>query len=101
MRTVWDFHNIENKHTLYRGEDCMKKFSASLKEHATNIINFEKKKMLPLTKEDKKLHQEAKVCYISGEKLLKSLLMITIIKNLGTIVILQVTVEAQHIIFVI
>ena len=101
MRTVWDFHNIENKHTLYRGEDCMKKFSASLKEHATNIINFEKKKMLPLTKEDKKLHQEAKVCYISGEQLLKSLLMITIIKNLETIVILQVTVEAQHIIFVI
>ena len=28
----------------------MKKFSANLKEHATEIINCEKKEMLPLTK---------------------------------------------------
>ena len=23
--TIWEFHHIENKHTLYRGKDCMKK----------------------------------------------------------------------------
>ena len=23
MSTIWAFHSIENKHTLYRGEDCM------------------------------------------------------------------------------
>ena len=50
MPTIWDFHNIENKHTLYRGKDCMKKFCSSLIEHATNEIIFEKKKMLLLTK---------------------------------------------------
>ena len=43
MSTIWTFKNIENKHTLYRGEDCMKKFCNSSREHATDIINFEKK----------------------------------------------------------
>ena len=42
--------NIENKHSLYRGEDCLKKFFSFLRKHATNVINFEKEKMLPLTK---------------------------------------------------
>ena len=50
MSTIWAFDNIENKHTLYCAEDCMKKFCTSLREHAANAINFEKKKMLPLTK---------------------------------------------------
>ena len=50
MSTIWEFDNIEHKHTLYRGEDCMKKVFTSLREHATNVINFEKKKMLPLRK---------------------------------------------------
>ena len=46
----------------------MKKFCTSLREHAKNIIDFEKKKMLPLTKEELKSHQDAKVCYICGKK---------------------------------
>ena len=41
----------------------MKKFCTSLKEHAKNIIDFEKKKMLSLTKEELKSHKDAKVCY--------------------------------------
>ena len=44
MSTIWAFNNIEKKHTLYCGKDCMKKFCASLKEHAMNVIAFEKKK---------------------------------------------------------
>ena len=43
MSAIWTFDHIENKHTLYRGEDCKKKFCTSLKEHATNVINLEKK----------------------------------------------------------
>ena len=31
MSTIWVFDNIENKHTLYRGKDCMKKFCESLR----------------------------------------------------------------------
>ena len=49
MPTIWAFDGIKNKHSLYRGEDRMKKFCISLREHAADVINFEKKKMLPLT----------------------------------------------------
>ena len=31
----------------------MKKFSKNLREHASKIINYEKKKMIPLTTEEK------------------------------------------------
>ena len=31
----------------------MKKFCKDLREHATKIINYEKKNMIPLTKEEK------------------------------------------------
>ena len=41
------FDKTENEHTLYCGKDCMKKFCTSLREHATNVINFEKKKCYP------------------------------------------------------
>ena len=50
MPTIRAFGNIENKHTFYRGEDCIKKFCTSLREHATNAIDFERKKMLLLAK---------------------------------------------------
>ena len=30
MSTIWVFENIENKHILYRGEACMKRFCTSL-----------------------------------------------------------------------
>ena len=54
MSTIWGFDHIEDKYTLYRGKDCMEKFCTFLREHAKNIIDFEKKKMLLLTKEELK-----------------------------------------------
>ena len=42
----------------------MKNFCTSLREHAKNKNDFEKKKMLPLKKEELKSNQDAKVCYI-------------------------------------
>ena len=51
----------------------MKNFCNSLREHAKNSIDFEKKKMLSLTKEELKLHQDAKVCYIYRKRILKKL----------------------------
>ena len=44
MSTIYAFDRIENKHTLNRGKDCMKKFCTSLREHAKNLIDFVKKK---------------------------------------------------------
>ena len=40
ISTILLFKNIENKHDVYRGKDCMKKFCESLREHALKIINF-------------------------------------------------------------
>ena len=42
----------------------MKKFSKELREHASKIIDYEKKKMIPLTKEEKIYHNKQKICYI-------------------------------------
>ena len=46
----------------------MKICCISLREHAKNIIDFEKKKILTLIKEELKSHQDAKVCYICGKR---------------------------------
>ena len=42
----------------------MKKFSKDLREHASKIIDYEKKKMIPLTTEEKIYHNKQKICYI-------------------------------------
>ena len=44
MAAIWGFDQTGNKHTLYCGKDCMKKFCESLRKHAKSIIDFEKKK---------------------------------------------------------
>ena len=71
MSNIWDFDSIENKHTLCREKDCMKKFCTSLRKHTTNVINFEKK-MLLLTKKELQLHQDATECYICRKRFLKT-----------------------------
>ena len=38
----------------------------SLREHAKIIINFKKKKMLPLRRKELESYEDAKVCYICG-----------------------------------
>ena len=42
----------------------MKKFCKDLREHATKIINYEKKKMISLTTQEKIHYNKQKVCYI-------------------------------------
>ena len=66
--TIWVFDNIENKHSLYHGEDSMKKFCISFRKHAANVINFEKNITLPITEKELKLHQDSMVCYNCREK---------------------------------
>ena len=80
----------------------MKRFCESLREYAKNIIGFEKKKNATVNKRRTKITSRRKsMLYLQKKNLKKSLLMIKIIKKLGTIVILQVNIEAQHIVFVI
>ena len=42
----------------------MEKFCKEVKEHATQIINYEKKEMILLTKEEKKIHCSQKMLYM-------------------------------------
>ena len=51
ISTVCSFKDIENKHDVYRGKNCVKKFREFLREHAMKKINLKKKKMKSLTKE--------------------------------------------------
>ena len=55
----------------------MKNFCLDLKEHATKIINYEKKQLIPLTKEENKINHEQKVCYMCK----KDLVLMLAIKN--------------------
>ena len=48
----------------------MKKFCKDLREHSAKIINYEKKKMIPLTTEEKIYHNKQKICYICKKDLI-------------------------------
>ena len=43
MSAISSFKSLENKHGIYRGKDCMKNFCEYLREHAMEMINFNKK----------------------------------------------------------
>ena len=62
--THCSFDQSKNKLDYYRGKDCMKKFFKDLRAHGTKIIDHEKKKMIPLTTEEKIYHNEQEICYI-------------------------------------
>ena len=65
MSTIQAFDGIQNKHDVYRGEDCMEKFHESLREHAVKVVNFEKKEMIQLTNKHQESCEKTKICYIS------------------------------------
>ena len=62
--THCSFDKSKNKLNYYRGKDCMRKFSKDLREHLSKIIDYENKKMIPLTTEEKIYHNKQKICYI-------------------------------------
>ena len=62
--THCSFDTTKNRLYYYRGKNWMKNFCLDLREHATKIINYEKKAMIPLTKEEDKMHNRQKFCYI-------------------------------------
>ena len=47
LLTHCSFYTTKNKFDYYRGKNCMKNFCLDLSEHATKIINYEKKEMIP------------------------------------------------------
>ena len=70
--THCSFDKSKNKLNYYRGEDCMTKVCKDLREHATKIINYEKKDTIPLTKKEEENYNNQKVCYICKKEFDKS-----------------------------
>ena len=70
--THCSFDESKNKLNHYRKDDCMNKFCKDFRKHVTKIINYEKKKMIPLTTEEKYITIKKKyVIYVK-----KNLIMI-------------------------
>ena len=73
MLTIWPIYHIQSNHTLYLWERLYEKVLQFFKRACYKYTNFEKKNMLPLTKQKLKLHQDAGNCYICGKRILKKL----------------------------
>ena len=65
---VTSFDSKQNKHSFYRGKDCIKIFFGDLKKLATKIINYEEKEMIPLKDNENKFYEEQKECLICQKK---------------------------------
>ena len=50
----------------------MKEFCTSLRQHAKNVIDFEKKKSVTLNKEELKSHQDGKARYVCGKRIVRN-----------------------------
>ena len=48
--TYRSFDTTKNNFDYNRGKNCMKNLCLDLKEHATQIINYQKKEVIPLTR---------------------------------------------------
>ena len=85
MSTILSFRSIENKHDVYRGKDCMKKFREPLIEH----------------EEQEESYENVKICYICKENLKICICKIKNIIKLEIIFIKQGNIEVLGIAYVI
>ena len=66
--THCSFDTTKNKLDYYRGKNCMKNFYLDLIEHATKIINYEKKEIITLTKKEEKKHNKLELSHICKKR---------------------------------
>ena len=97
MFTRCSFHTTKNKHDYHRGKNCIKIFCLDLREHTTKIINYEKKEMISLTKEEKRPYRTSRRCYICK----KSLVLIITIKNIIRLEIIVTILGNMEVLFMI
>ena len=62
--TNCSFDKSYNNLSHYRGEDCMKRFCKDLKDHATRIVDFKRKFITPLTKDEEDCYDKKKILVI-------------------------------------
>ena len=85
--THCSFDTTKNKIDYYRGKNCMKNFRLDLREHATKVMNYEKKEMIPLTKKEEKKCNKQKVCHICKKDLVLMITIKYIIKKIIVIIL--------------
>ena len=68
MFTYCLFDSNKNNQDFYRCEDSMKRFCADLTDHRREIINSEKKEMLPFTDEENDSYNNQTFCHICKKK---------------------------------
>ena len=91
--THCSFNRAKNKLNHYIGKDCMKKFCKDLREHASKIINFEKKKNDTINNKRKKyIIMNKKFVIYARKNLLRGIKKI--------IIIIQENIEEQLIIYI-
>ena len=67
--TSCSFDKSNNNLNYYRGEDCMRRFCKDLRDHATKIIDFKKKIITPLTKDEEDSYDKEEICHICRKDL--------------------------------
>ena len=101
MSTIFVLDHIGNNHRLFDVQQNKKKFCDSLRGHKKNLIDFGNRNMLPLTKKELKLQQDAKNCYICGKRIFQELAKNRSHQKLQIIAIIKVHLKMQHRVFVI
>ena len=60
--TCCSFDKFKNERKYYREKDCIEMFSKDLKDKAMKIINYENKKIIHLTNEEKEVQKISYIC---------------------------------------
>ena len=71
MSLICSFDSTKKRY-VHRGRDCVEHFCKKLKEFGTEIINYEKKEMIPLTDEEIKFYENQKQCHICEKGFFKT-----------------------------
>ena len=87
MSTISSFRGIKNKHDVYRGKDCTKKFCESFREHPLEIIDFKRKKNEFINKRAANLVKMQKPIILLKKKLKMNMFKIKIKVSLRIIVL--------------
>ena len=62
--TNCSFHKSYNNLSHYRGEYCIKRFCKDLKDHAKKIVDFKRKCITPLSKDEEDSYDKKNTCHI-------------------------------------
>ena len=68
LSLVTSYDSNKNKHSYYRGKDCMEVFPNSLRVQVMDIINTEEKPMIPLTEKQERLYDNKERCHMCKGK---------------------------------